>query len=202
MQNWRLKDSKQQPDVNSWLCHMGPWWRPDLYCHQGPCLGPWPCSSRDLLSPKATPMSLGWAVTQKHVDVLGLCRTSPTPHMSIMEKLSLGACERESWPHPEPAAVLWREAPHIVRVAGELVSRIWAWKSWPCHSSPMQRHGQGKDTLLPSYPSPSVASGRSDTGVMKAGELPVPPHLQHLGDWALYLSCSDSRAVPRCRGCR
>ena len=36
------------------------------------------------LPPKAKQMSLVWAATWGHVDVLRLCRTGPTPHLGIV----------------------------------------------------------------------------------------------------------------------
>jgi hypothetical protein len=60
---------------------------------QAPHIGLWACNIRDLLLPKASQMYVVWVAIWEQVDVQGLCRTSPTPHLNIMGKLSLGVGE-------------------------------------------------------------------------------------------------------------
>lgn len=49
------------------------------------------------------------------------------------------------------------------------------WESQPCHLSPMQWNGQGRDTHLPPYPLPPAAGRRRPgPGVMRTEELALP----------------------------
>jgi hypothetical protein len=80
-QNWRVEGSEEQPDVSSQWCHLGRY------------LGPWPSCSRGLLPLKARWISLVWAATWGFVEIWGLYRTGPTPHLGFMGELALEAWE-------------------------------------------------------------------------------------------------------------